>query len=266
MQKTALLFAFLACLSATAREGTAIPHVIPAKIGLVLIGATQEGIALATDGSSLNADGRVSQEQKIFQLGKNGALALAGTVSIQDPIGGPVREEVNIARIAGAWAAGHPDADLQTANRELNSEITAAVNKFSSTRDPGAGRGQFKFSTIIAGFNEGKPMLITTTYFLPTVKSRPWRTEQKPAAVRPGDIWIFGNSAAAADTINGKIKGKGETGANRSIADCIKLFDFTLAAAESPEGKKRDGKHAIVAAPNRFASVSREGGFSWSKN
>jgi hypothetical protein len=261
-----LLFVFFACLSATAREGTAVPHVVPAKVGLVLIGATQDGFALATDGSSLNADGRVSQEQKIFPLGKNGALALAGTVSIQDPIGARVREEVNIVRIAGAWAASHPDADLQTANRELNSEVSAAVNKFSSTRDPGVEHGQFKFSTIIAGFSEGKPILIMTTYFLPTVKGKLWRTEQKAAAVQPGDVWIFGNSAAATDAVNGKLKVKDETGAkNRSIADCINLFDVILTAAESPEGRKRDGKRAIVAAPNRFASVSREG-FSWSKN
>src|ERR1041384_8305244 len=128
MQKTALLFVFFACLSATAREGTAVPHVVPAKVGLVLIGATQDGFALATDGSSLNADGRVSQEQRLFQAGKNSSVAISGSVSLQDPVSKRVRDEVNIGRIPGAWVAAHPDADSKTTDHEVNAAVSAAVN------------------------------------------------------------------------------------------------------------------------------------------
>ncbi|MGZ7073972.1 MAG: hypothetical protein ACXVKL_16145, partial [Candidatus Angelobacter sp.] len=63
MHKAVLIF--LTCLVATARESAPAPHVVPAKVGLVLIAATRQGFALAADGSSLNADGRVSQEQRL---------------------------------------------------------------------------------------------------------------------------------------------------------------------------------------------------------
>lgn len=119
MHKTFIIF--LASLLATATESPA-PHVVPAKVGLVLIAATRQGFALATDGSSLNADGRVSQEQRLFQAGKQGAIMIAGSVSTQDPIGKRVREEVNIGRIASRWLAAHPDADLQTADRRCRYE------------------------------------------------------------------------------------------------------------------------------------------------
>src|SRR5689334_2658376 len=154
MHKKTLFFILLMCLLAQGREGVSTPHVVPAKVGLAMIGATQDGFALAADSSSLNADGRVSQEQKLFQVGKLGALAFTGTVSIQDPIGKRVRGEINIARIAGAWLAAHSDVDLQTANRDLNTTFAAELNKFLSTRDPGAERGAFKFGVIIAGFSE----------------------------------------------------------------------------------------------------------------
>lgn len=268
---------FLFCLLAPAREGDSTPHIVPAKVGLVLIGTTQDGFVLATDGSSLNADGRVSQEQKLFQLGKNGALALSGTVSIQDPIGGRVREEVNVARIAAAWSAAHPEADVQTAEREINSEIAAALNKYLSTRDPGAERGRFKFGVIVAGFNDDKPVLAITKYFLPTIKGKPARTERTSAYTHSGDLWIFSNSSVPDEILAGKTNGlkafKNEPAAEKfrsapkaglSEQEYVNLFDSILRAAESDEGKKLDGKRAIVASPNRFATVKQDG-FAWSK-
>ena len=277
MPRNLFVLTLLFCLLATAREGAPIPHTVLAKVGLILVGATQDGLALAADGSSLNADGRVSQEQRLFQLGKNGALALMGTISIQDPIGARVRGELNIARIASSWAAAHPDADPQTADREINSEIAAALNKFLSTRDLGAERGRFKFGVIIAGFNQSKPVLMTTKYSLPVAKDRPARAEKATITLQPGDIWQFGSSAAAIEILTPKknaLKTFKESPAVRKLSstprsslaaqDYINLFDAILRAAESDEGKKRDGRRAIVASPNRFATVA-PAGFFWSK-
>jgi hypothetical protein len=276
MHKMVLLFTFLACLLSTARTASA-PHVVPAKTGLILIGAGQEGFALASDGGSLNADGRVSQEQKLFQAGKQGALALAGAVSIQDPVGKRVREEVNIARIAGAWLAAHPDVDIQTADREVNAAVTTAMNKFLSTREPGAAGGAFKFAIIAAGFVDGKPTVIATRYFMPGTKGKAMRTEHTSTQAKAGDIWIYSRSSVPLELMTGKSKSleqlksdpaiqKFRSAPNPSLGvqDYVALFDRTLRASESDQGKKLDGKRAIVAPPNRFATLTSKEGFNWS--
>ena len=46
--------------------------------------------------------------------------------------------------------------------------------------------------------------------------------------------------------------------------DYLTLFDRILKASESDQGKKLDGKRAVVAPPNRFATVTSKDGFTWS--
>ncbi|MGZ4875946.1 MAG: hypothetical protein ACXV5R_12300 [Candidatus Angelobacter sp.] len=275
MHKAFLIF--LTCLVATARENAPAPHVIPAKVGLVLIAATRQGFALAADGSSLNADGRVSQEQRLLQAGRHGAIMIAGSVSIQDPVGKRVREEVNIGRIASSWLAAHTDADLQTADHEVNAAVAAAMNKFLSTRTPGAESGAFKFGIIATGLVDGKPTLIATRYFMPGPKRKAMRTEHTSSVAQPGEIWIFSRSSVPLELLTGKsntleqfrgdatIK-KFRSTQNSGLAeqDYLTLFDRILKASESDQGKKLDGKRAIVAPPNRFATVTSKDGFSWS--
>lgn len=274
MQKTAFLFVFVACLLSPAREAEPAPQRVPARVGLVLIASAQDGFALAVDGSSLNADGRVSQEQKLFQLGKQGALALAGAVSIQDPVGGRMRGEVNLARIAAAWVAAHPDADLESANREVNAAIAGELNKFLATRDPGAARGTFKFGVIAAGHGADQPLLITTRYFMPAAKGKPARAEQTSATTKPGDLRIFGSSAVPAEILSGKnaafkafrddpsvAKLHSAQKASLTAHDYVGLFDAILQAAESAQGRKLDGKRAIVAGPNHFATLTSTAGY-----
>jgi hypothetical protein len=276
MHKTVLLFLFLVCLLATARESVPAPHVVPAKVGLVLIGATRQGFALAADGSSLNADGRVSQEQRLFQAGKQGAIMIAGSVSTQDPVTKRVREEVNIGRIASRWLAAHPDADLQTADREVNAAVAAAMNKFLSTRGPGAESGAFKFGIIAAG-SDGKPTLIATRYFMPGPKGEAMRAERTSSVAQPGEIWIFSRSSVPLELLAGKSntleqfrgdpavkKFRSLQGSGLAEQDYLTLFDRILKASESDQGKKLDGKRAIVAPPNCFATVTSKDGFSWS--
>jgi hypothetical protein len=274
MHKTVLII--LASLLATAAESPA-PHVVPAKVGLVLIAATRQGFALATDGSSLNADGRVSQEQRLFQAGKQGAIMIAGSVSIQDPIGKRVREEVNVGRIASRWLAAHPDADLQTAEPEVNAAVAAAVNKFLAARSFGAESGAFKFAIIAAGSVDDKLTLIATRYFMPGPKGKAMRAERTSSVAQSGEIWIFSRSSVPLELLNGKsntleqfrgdatIK-KFRSSPNSGLAeqDYLTLFDRILKASESDQGKKLDGKRAIVALPNRFASVTSKDGFIWS--
>jgi hypothetical protein len=83
MQKTVLIF--LVCLLAAASENAPTPHVVRTRVGLVLVGATRQGFALATDGSPLNADGRVSQEQRLFQAGKQSAIMIAEASPLRTP-------------------------------------------------------------------------------------------------------------------------------------------------------------------------------------
>ncbi len=274
MYKTILIF--IVCLLATARESVPAPHVVPVKVGLVLIGATRQGFALATDGSSLNADGRVSQEQRLFQGGKRGAIMIAGSVSTQDPVTKRVREEVNVGRIAGPWLAAHPDADIQTADREVNAAVAAAMNKFLSTRSAGVESGAFKFGIIAAGSVDGKPTLIATRYFMPGPKGKAMRAERTSSVAQPGEIWIFSRSSVPLELLSGKsntleqFRGdpavkKFRLPQNSSLAeqDYLALFDRMLKASESDQGKKLDGKRAIVAPPNRFAIVTSKDGFAW---
>jgi len=272
-----VLLIFLVCIMATAAERRPAPHVVPAKVGMVLIGASSQGFALATDGSSLNADGRVSVEQRLFQAGKNGAIAIAGSVSIQDPLGRKVREEVNIGRIASGWLTEHPDSDLQTVDRELNAAVASAMNKFLSTRNAGANAGKFQFGIVAAGFADGKPTLIATRYFMPMAKSKTIRSERTSAVAQPGEIWIYSQSAVPSALMAGRSNSleqfrndpavkKFHSSQNPVLTekDYLVLFDRILQASESEQGKKLDGKNAIVAPPNRFATVTSTAGFSWS--
>ncbi|HEY5029192.1 MAG TPA: hypothetical protein VIK39_12345 [Candidatus Angelobacter sp.] len=276
MHKTVLLFLFLVCLLATARESVPAPHVVPAKVGMVLIGATRQGFALAADGSSLNADGRVSQEQRLFQAGRHGAIMIAGSVSTQDPVTKRVREEVNVGRIAGPWLAAHPDADLQTADREVNAAVAAAMNKFLATRSAGAEGGAFKYGIIAAGSVDGKPTLIATRYFMPGPKGKAMRAERTSSVAQPGEIWIFSRSSVPLELLAGKSntleqfrgdpavkKFRSSQGSGLAEQDYLTLFDRILKASESDQGKKLDGKRAIVAPPNRFATVTSKDGFAW---
>lgn len=276
MHKPVLLVAFLIGSLATSLPASA-PQVVPARVGLVLIGATPQGFVVATDGSSLNADGRVSQEQKLFRAGKQGALALAGTVSVQDPLGKRVREEVNLARIAGAWLAVHPDVDIQTADREVNASIAAAMNRFLSTREYRAENGGFKFAVIVVGYIDGKPTVVSTRYFMPGLRGKPMRTERAVASAKAGDIWIFSQSSVPLELLIGKSntleqfqsdpaikKFRPTPSADLTTQDYLAFFDRVLRASESEQGKKLDGKRAIVVPPNRFAYVVLKDGFAWS--
>src|SRR5258708_34422864 len=87
-------------------------QVTPGRVGMVMVGNASDGLALAADGASINADGTLSTVPKLLQAGKNGAVLFAGAVSIQDPVGRAVREEVNIARIASVWLDAHRDTTL----------------------------------------------------------------------------------------------------------------------------------------------------------
>jgi len=256
--RMALFLAAFFCLSAYPLERAGATYLVPAKVGLVLIGATADGFTLAVDGSSLNADGRVSQEQKLFQAGQHGAVAIFGTVSLQDPLGAKVRGELNIARVASAWLSAHPDVDVAAADRDLNAAVTAEMNKFFSTRGPGATPGAFEFGLVIAGFADGKRVVSTTRYFAPISKGRPVRTQHTSMAAHDFDVWVYGNASHPRQSLS-----TGIAAIQKLKRDYSDVFREEMAAAESDDSKKHDGKSAIVAAPNRFAAITANEGFAW---
>src|SRR5258708_1790140 len=97
-----ILFQDVVCF-AIAAAALAQTHVTPGRVGMVMIANAGDGFALAADGASTNADGTLSTVQKLLPAGKNGAVLFAGAVSIQDPVGRPVREEVNVVPMASRW-------------------------------------------------------------------------------------------------------------------------------------------------------------------
>src|SRR5690348_17192678 len=105
--------------------------------GLVLIASARDGWAIATDGAQVNADGTVSRAEKLFPIGKTAAVAIAGSVSIQDPVGRPVREELDLVEIVKGWTDSHPDASLDNAIREITELVSQKSNHFLSARNPG---------------------------------------------------------------------------------------------------------------------------------
>jgi hypothetical protein len=273
-----IIFFFLLSSIALVGQTAERVHVFPDRTGLVLFASTHEGFAVATDGAQSNADGTASEVQKLFQVGKYGAIALAGSVSIQDPIDRPVREEVNVSRIVKAWLNSHPDAGLDLANREINSLVSQTVTKFFSSRNPGAQAGKYAFTIICVGFVDGKPLTAGAKYFMPLSKGKPARSEKIPDNIKLGDIWGHGSGRIVEELTKGKPAAlkefKSEPAVKKfhssaaqslSMQDFVNLFDTILRAAESEEGKKFDHGSSIVASPNQLSTISQKDGFVWKK-
>ncbi|HEV2991472.1 MAG TPA: hypothetical protein VG759_23760 [Candidatus Angelobacter sp.] len=277
MLKT-IIFSYLLSSLAFAQETTNIVRVSPERIGLVLVSETHDGFAIATDGAQFNADGTSSEVQKLFQVGKYGAIAFAGNVSIQDPVDRPVREEVNVSRIAKSWLDSHPDANLVTANAEINALISQTLTKFFSTRKPGARAGKYIFSLVSIGFIEGKELLTSTEYFVPLSKGKAPRADKGWVHLKRGGIWPKGSQRVLEELVSGNLPALKEFKAepavkkrhsspaqSQSAQDLIDFFDVILRASESDEGKKLDRTAPIVTPPNRLAIVSEKDGFTWKK-
>src|SRR5258708_6244069 len=234
---------------AIATAALAQTHVTPGRVGMVMVANTSDGFAFAADGASTNADGTLSTVQKLLPAGKNGAVLFAGAVSIQDPVGRPVREEVNIARIASAWLDSHRDATIETAETEINAAVSQALTKFFSTRKPGAEAGGYGFAIVFAGYVDGKPVVSVTRYFIPVSKGKPPRTVHVSYKAKAGDAWILGGSRQ-----NWKVTGY-------SMQDKLGSFDAILKTAEEDSGKTRNTRTPVTA-PNRLAIVTVKDGFA----
>lgn len=271
-----LLLAPFIFLSTPARETAPPTRVFPAPVGLIMIATLPDGIAIAADGASANADGTISQAQKLFAVGNKGVVAVAGAVSIQDPVTRPVREEVNIARITAAWLDAHPDATLDVANKEINGAVAQATTKYFSTRDPGSATARYKFALVFAGLINGKPVVNVTRYYTPVSKGKAMRAERLTDETRAGQIWVFGQSRVEQALTAGSLSSLAKFAAEASIKklrsarstdltlqDYVNAFDTVLRATESEQAKKIVGKLA-VAPPNKLATISTDG-FRWSK-
>jgi hypothetical protein len=253
------------------------PHLYPGRTGLTLIAVAKDGLALAADGAQFNADGTVSEVQKIFPIGKTGAVVLAGQVSVQDPVTRPVREEFNAARITELWLNAHRDATFDTASHELGTLILQAANRFFSSRNPGRAAGTFKFAVLFVNYADDKPTLLGARYFMPAAPRKPMRTASITAAPHPGEIWIFGLLKTPQELLTGNStvlkKYKADPAmvkvrASRSQAsaqDFLSAFDVALQAAESPEATKSDPGRSVIAPPNRLATITVNDGFSFGK-
>lgn len=253
------------------------PHLYPGRTGLTLIALAKDGFALATDGAQFNADGTISEVQKIFPIGKTGAAVLAGQVSVQDPVTRPVREEFNAARITELWLNAHHDATFENASQELSALILKAGNRFFSTRNPGRAAGTYTFAVMFVNYADGKPTLLGARYFIPAAPRKPMRTVSISATPLSGDVWIFGLVKTSQKLLTGNsvalkkyqadpamVKARASR-SQVSAQDFLSAFDVALQATESPEGKTSDPGHAVIAPPNRLATITVNAGFSFGK-
>ena len=272
-----LFLAWITSLAHPTREAAPAARVFPSSAGLILISSTHDGIAVAADGASSNADGTVSQAQKLFPVGKAGVVAIAGTVSIQDPVTRPVREEVNVSRITAAWLDAHPDATLDIAIKEINAAVAEATTKYFSTRAPGADLGGYKFALIFLGLSDGKPVINATRYYMPLAKGKAMHAEPIMGETKTGQLWILGQSRVAQALLSNSSSSLPKFRAEASIKklhssrladltlqDYVNAFDTVLRATESTEGKKMIVGKSAVAPPNKLAIISKDG-FAWSK-
>lgn len=243
--------------------------------GLVLIASARDGWAIATDGTQVNADGTISQAEKLFPIGRDGAVAIAGSVSIQDPVGRPVREELDLVRMVKGWIDSHPDASLGSGIREITELVSQKSTHFFSARMPGNQAGAFKFALIFVGYTNEKPVITGTRYFAPAAKGKQPKTEPINAAADPGIIFVFGPGAIAAELLTGKspalkklkssepIKSYRSSSPKSLTADQLSaVLSSIIEATESREGKALS-HGGIVAPPNKAAIISKAQGFSW---
>jgi hypothetical protein len=272
------IFSFTSLLSGV--DVHPVPHRVAAYSfheGLVLIGRAHDGVALASDGAVLNADGTVSEIQKIFPVGKYGAAAFAGSLSIQDPVGAPVREEVNVVRIASGWLDAHGDATVAFANQEINALVADALKKFFSTRDPAASN---KKTFAIIFVDTSKSISRTATFYeLPPAKGKPPSTRVMTDSTNREAMWIFGELKVQRELLklnstllpgfqrDSSVKRiQGQTTSELSTTDYLSFFNSVLQAEESTQGRRLAGKDFHIAPPNRFATLTEADGFAWKTN
>lgn len=242
--------------------------------GLVLIASARDGWAIVTDSAQVNADGTVSRAEKLFPIGKKGAVAIAGNVSIQDPVGRPVREELDLVGMVKGWIDSHPERSLDNAVHEITDLVSRKSDQFFSARDQGKQAGTFKFALIFAGYANERAVITGTRYFAPTAKGKPPKEESINAAADPGSIFVFGPGSVATQLLTGRSTAL----RNFQSAEAIRNYRssppgfFTaeqlgqvlstiLDATESAQGKSSAG--TAVAPPNKTAIISKAQGFSW---
>jgi hypothetical protein len=265
----------ISILSSQSPKTASSVHVFPGRNGIALIAMGQDGFALAADGAQYNADGTISQTQKILQVGKMGALVFAGKSSQQDPVTLAVREEFNPLRIATPWLEKHPDVSIDTASRELGAILSEAANKYFSKRVTPKDAGKPAFSAIFVGFANGQPFINGNRYYLPAAPGKELHAEPINAAPTPGEIWMLGltkvaqelmtkNSAALtkfkADPAVAKLRGAKP--AELSAQGYASAFNTVLNGVESAEGRKFDTGPALVGGPNRIATITSKEGFA----
>lgn len=277
MIRPILLVVCLAAVAPQSRRPVQV-HPYPGRTGLTFIALGNDGLAMASDGAQLNADGTISEVQKIFPVGKTGAAILAGQVSSQDPVTRPVREEFNASRIVELWLNAHPDASFEMVEHDLSALILQAANRFFSRRKPGAEAGKYRFNLLFVSYAEGHVSLSGSRYFMPAAQGQPMRTEAISAAPKIGEIWMFGLVKTPQELLAGNSEVLKKYKANPAISkfrsanrdglsaqDLLSAFDVLLQATESPEGRKFDPVKSVIAPPNRLATITESNGFSFGK-
>lgn len=222
--------------------------------GLAVLARAGDGFALAGDGAQLNADGTISQTQRVFQVGKNGALLIAGTTSFQDPVNKPVRRQVDVSAISARWLDAHRDADLNTAEQEITAQVLNGLKAFLPARRKSASTAATKLRVVLifAGYVNGQPLVKGTKFRVAGVRSGPVQTQAISGLPRTGEVWAFGVSAVEPELA------KAVKGRNDSAADYAKSFDTVLKT-----GEKTQSKRVVMGGPDKLAIVSEGEGFSW---
>src|SRR5262249_44563015 len=149
----------------------------------------------------LGQDGRIVEVQKIFQVGKAGAITLVGNLKVE--VQGSPEDNVDVLTITKDWLQSRPAADIEQANTEINALIKASLTRFFAARDPGTDAGSYKFRVICVGRQNGQAVAKRTKYFMPEKAGGPWRTEQT-GDFQEGRVLAFGKWMVQEELMGGK--------------------------------------------------------------
>jgi hypothetical protein len=242
---------------------------------LILIGATQNEITLASDsGASSKYEGIQSGHTKIFPLGRYSACALFRQSAFTIRRGDAVLDRVDFADEITSWIATHPNLESTEAAPALAEAIRSALADFSTRNSQYSLESDT--SVVCVGFVNSIPTLTLTNI---AVAGRDKAISVKPTTfpMPPGFFVGLGLPAVTDEILRGtdsrfagyrseaavqKFQNAGKNSIGLPTAeDLITLSEICLAATESTVGHVFDPYSEIVVPPNHFAEISKAAGF-----
>ncbi len=249
---------------------------------LVIVGFTRQGITLASDGLSRNDDGTESKHvQKIFPLGRLGAVTFVGRTKVVARKKSIAVSQVDVVEVSQRWLLEHPDVRVKAANDSFNEVIAESLTElFSRYKTDSPPRKKPFLHTILTGYSGSSQVIFTNHFYQPPAQGLPVKVKTDYAEPKPGELWIFATprvcnelTAGTSDVLR-KYKAEPIIELYRkrkrlsqeykfTLAEFLLVSDVCLRATESEEGRAFDREAVGVGPPNSFAKITPDHGFMW---